>query len=75
MLYYNVTHNATGNKQLLTQFTNVTLNGLGTDLVYYIQVTAINTLGPSVPTTACESCAQYKSVLIIVTSFNCSVEC
>ena len=46
VLYYNITHNATDNKQLLMQFTNITLNGLGTDLVYYIQVTAINTLGP-----------------------------
>ena len=36
VLQYNITHNATGNKQLLTQFTNISLNGLGTDHVYYM---------------------------------------
>ena len=53
-MYYTVQHNVTtdadsGISQVTTTMTNITIDGAQPGHVYYIEVTAVNILGPGPP--------------------------
>ena len=57
VMHYAVRHNVTANDsfvQVAAILTNITIDGAQPGHVYYIEVTAVNILGPGPPTTTCE---------------------
>ena len=65
-MYYTVQHNVTtdsGFVQTTTELTNIIIDGAQPGHVYYIEVTAVNILGPGPPRTTCEvNCIQHLNV-------------
>ena len=60
IVYYTVRHNVAtdadgGISQMTTNMTNITIDGAQPGHVYYIEVTAVNILGPGQPKATCES--------------------
>ena len=60
VMYYTVQHNVTtdadgGITLVNTELTNITIDGAQPGHVYYIEVTAVNILGPGPPRTTCMS--------------------
>ena len=58
VMYYTVQHNVStdtddGISQVNTTMTNITIDGAQPGHVYYIEVTAVNILGPGPPTSTC----------------------
>ena len=56
-MYYTVQHNVTTDGSLIQAtviLTNITIDGAQPGHVYYIEVTAVNILGPGPPRIACE---------------------
>ena len=58
VMHYTVQHNVTtdtddGISQVNTTMTNITIDGAQPGHVYYIEVTAVNILGPGPPTSTC----------------------
>ena len=59
VMYYTVQHNVStdtddGISQVNTTMTNITIDGAQPGHVYYIEVTAVNILGPGPPTSTCK---------------------
>ena len=57
VMYYTVRHNVTANDsfvQAAAILTNITIDGAQPGHVYYIEVTAVNILGPGSPEATCE---------------------
>ena len=59
-MYYTVQHNVStdtddGISQVNTTMTNITIDGAQPGHVYYIEVTAVNILGPGPPRSTCKT--------------------
>ena len=69
-MYYTVQHNVTTDvDSVISQVTTeLTIDGAQPGHVYYIEVTAVNILGPGPPRTTCEvdciKSSEYKTTLI-----------
>ena len=68
-MYYTVRHNVStdtdgGISQVNTEMTNITIDGAQPGHVYYIEVTAVNILGPGPPRSTTATCD--------CLSFNCT---
>ena len=61
-MHYTVQHNVSADGSFIevtTRLTNITIDGAQPGHVYYIEVTAVNILGPGPPKTTCEiNCIQ-----------------
>ena len=80
-MYYTVQHNVStdtddGISQVNTTMTNITIDGAQPGHVYYIEVTAVNILGPGPPRSTCEiiklpQCTFYPTIEQFYTHSRC----
>ena len=68
VMYYTVRHNVTTDGsfvEVTTILTNIRIDGAQPGHMYYIEVTAVNILGPGPTRSTCKSVQLYKTVLLI----------